>query len=413
MRPDIAASRRRAFRGLVAELRPAWGRDAGLAGRLERLLRANRRFGARDRRLYRELVYTTLRYLPWVEPRFDPAPDLADAAIAWLAADTEATRDYRTALLDGWPPCPPTLGGKAQVLAPVLGAGADGLPSLLPRWAREECPAAAEPAEYEALHRRAPLWLRLKDDPAVAARVLDELAARGWRSRPSALLPGALRIDDEADVTATDAFRTGGLEIQDIGSQWVLASAAPAPGGRWLDACAGAGGKSLQLADLLGAAGRVEVHDIRAAALDELELRTRRAGLAGRIRRTAAPDAAAYDGVLVDAPCSGSGTWRRQPQLKWSTTPERIGASAALQAELLARFCAHVRPGGRLVYATCSLCRRENEAVVAGFLASHPHFLAERPPGPAAGRPAGPGWLLRPSDLDGDGFFAAFLRRSG
>src|SRR5690606_24311931 len=154
--------------------------------------------------------------------------------------------------------------------------------------------------------------------------------------------------------------------IQDLGSQLVLATLAEAPAGHWLDACAGAGGKTLQLARLLGPAGRVTAHDIRAGALAELKTRARRAGLDTIVTTTTLP-AAAFDGVLVDAPCTGSGTWRRTPRLKWTTAPEDVARAARLQAELLARFSRLVRPGGRLVYATCSLCRSENEAVVAGF----------------------------------------------
>ncbi|MGH7996678.1 MAG: RsmB/NOP family class I SAM-dependent RNA methyltransferase, partial [Opitutaceae bacterium] len=224
-------------------------------------------------------------------------------------------------------------------------------------------------------------------------------------------LPAAIRVDAEADLTATEAYRRGAIEIQDAGSQAVLEAVPPEPGGRWLDACAGAGGKSLQLAILLGTRGRVDVHDVRAAALAELEGRAARAGLSDRVRRTDRPEASAYDGVLVDAPCSGSGTWRRAPHLKWVTTPGRIAERARLQAELLARFSTRVRPGGRLLYATCSLAPRENEETARRFLEAHPGFGPEAPARSLGGRAACPGLLIPPAARDGDGFFVASFRR--
>ena len=117
----IVAGQRRTAREFLAALRPHWRSDAGLPGRIDRLLKGDRRLGSRDRRLYRELIYTSLRYLPWIEPLLDPAPDLADAALAWLAADLPATRPYRSVLAADWPPCPSGAAAKAAVLrrAPV------------------------------------------------------------------------------------------------------------------------------------------------------------------------------------------------------------------------------------------------------------------------------------------------------
>jgi 16S rRNA (cytosine967-C5)-methyltransferase len=213
-------------------------------------------------------------------------------------------------------------------------------------------------------------------------------------------------------VTATEAYRSGRVEIQDLGSQLLLEAVGVAPGGRWLDACAGAGGKSLQLAGLLGPDGRVDAEDVRPAALAELARRAARAGLAGRISIRGAAGGG-YDGVLVDAPCSGSGTWRRSPHLKWVTSPAQIAAGAARQEALLARCAPRVRPGGQLVYATCSLARSENEEVVRRFLAAHPAFAAGPYPRPRGGEPAGDGLRFWPADHDGDGFFVASFRRAG
>jgi 16S rRNA (cytosine967-C5)-methyltransferase len=154
----------------------------------------------------------------------------------------------------------------------------------------------------------------------------------------------------------------------------------------------------------------VDVHDVRPEALAELDRRAERAGCARQIRRLPlAPGA--YDGVLIDAPCSGSGTWRRAPHLKGTTKPADLRHHRLRQEALLGQFAPRVRPGGRLVYATCSLCRSENEGPVESFLAGHPDFAAEAPRRPASSRPAGPGIQFWPAGHDGDGFFAAILRR--
>ena len=150
---------------------------------------------------------------------------------------------------------------------------------------------------------------------------------------------------------------------------------------------------------------------MRPAALEELARRADRAGLGGRISRPPAP-AGPYDGVLVDAPCSGSGTWRRSPHLKWTTAPAEVAACAARQLGLLRLFAPLVAPGGRLIYATCSLCRSENEAVVRAFLAEAPAFAPVAPASRLGGTERGPGLLFWPADHDGDGFYTAILGRA-
>ncbi len=401
---SIAGNQQQTYLRLAAALRPHWRRDPAFATRLQQLLARERAFGSRDRRLYRELLYTTVRFAPWIEPLLSRDPARAAAVAAWLAAELPATRDYRQALAATLPPCPPGVAAKAAILeAPVE--------ALLPPWLAAECPAALAAPEIDALHRRAPLWLRLQADDAAA--VAADFAAHGWSARPSTLRPDAWEVRSDADVTRCDAYQRGLFEVQDLGSQLILASAAIAPGGHWFDACAGAGGKTLQLARLLGPAGRVEAHDIRPAALDELAHRAQRAGLRGVVvRRSPPPADARYDGVLVDAPCSGSGTWRRAPHFKWITTPDHLARQAERQGALLAQAATWVRPGGQLIYATCSLARRENDAVVGAFLAAHPEFSVE-PPAQAFGyAAAGPGLAILPARHDTDGFFVATLRRA-
>ena len=397
---SVVRSQQQVFLRLLRLLQPDWRRDFNLPQRIQHLLARDRAFGSRDRRLYRELIYTTLRYLPWIEPALESDPARAAKITAWLAAETRDTRAYRAELCADWPVVT-SLAERAQFLEADASA-------LLPAWFRDECPAVFAPAELEAQLARAPLWLRLQtDDPAEVAADFD---VNGWRVAPSSLLPSAWQVLGEVDVTKSSSYANGHLEIQDLGSQMVLETVGVAPGSRWLDACAGAGGKSLQLARLLGSAGQVDAYDIRPAALVELQARAVRARIRN-LRTLAQTPTGEYDGVLVDAPCSGSGTWRRSPHLKWVTTPALIATRAELQQKLLSQYAAQVRVGGQLVYATCSLSQRENEAVVQDFLAAHRDFVVA-PCAQTFGFTPGPaGLTLLPARQDTDGFFVAALRR--
>jgi 16S rRNA (cytosine967-C5)-methyltransferase len=338
-------------------------------------------------------VYTAVRYLPWIEPLLDSAPSDAVARTAWLAADTAALREFREAATGTLPPCPVGAVERAR----VLGTDAE---ALIPAWFRAECPDAFSLPLLDVLQTRAPLWIRIQTHDT--APVFGEFERLGWALQRNPVLPGAVKLPQDVDVTKTEAYRKGLVEIQDVGSQLILASVGVTPGGHWLDACAGAGGKTLQLASLLGASGHVTARDPRRAALAELSLRAARSGLEKGISVGSPTDPpGGFDGVLVDAPCTGSGTWRRSPHLKWVTTEKGVRDAAAVQLGLLRANAALVKRGGTLVYATCSLCRSENEAVVEEFSRETKGF------GTVAG-----GERLMPQAHDGDGYFFASFRRS-
>ena len=392
VRRSPAASQGHTFLVLLAALRLHVATDRSLPVRLQQLLAKDKRFGSRDRRLYRELLYTALRHLPWIDAKRAVSEDEAIRATAWLAVDTPSTHAFRAEWIGDWPESPSTVQERAKFL------GMDAT-ALTPSWFGEHCPAAILSPDLDFLNRRAPLWVRLQTD--APAPVLAEFAERNWPVRPSAVLPTAWEVLTEADLASSASHQNGLIEIQDLGSQLLLHHIGSTPSGRWLDACAGAGGKTLQLARLIGTSGRVDAHDIRTSALDELGARAQRARVANIHILSAQPASGElYDGVLVDAPCSGTGTWRRSPHLKWCTTPETVVQAAALQSELLARFARHVRPGGLLVYATCSLSHHENQDVVAAFLDVQPDFA-----------PAVPAHTLLPSQHNTDGYFVAPLRR--
>lgn len=395
----IAANQVRTYQQLLAELRPFFRSDRNLPARIQQRLTKERRFGSRDRRLYRELLYTAVRFLPWIEELEQISePQALTAAIA-LASPLPALASLKTALPTELIELPSSIAEKARIL------GVQG--PLVPDWTAEQCPAAAQSPNLEVLHTRAPLWLRFQaHHPDL---IFEEFRNRGWTWKTSSVLPDAVEVLSDADVTSTDAYKHGRFEVQDLGSQLILSSVAPIPGKRWLDACAGAGGKTLQLARLLGPGGSVVAHDIRQNALDELAARAQRAALTN-VSISSRP-AGTFDGVLVDAPCSGTGTWRRSPHLKWCTSVDAIHEAARQQRALLAQFAVHVGPQGLLVYATCSLCRAENEGVIESFLADHSEFSSV-PLARSFGVEQAPlGLTFWPAVHNTDGFFVAALRR--
>ena len=445
MNPNIAANQQRLFLAFVAELRPHVRRDSSLPRRIKEIFARNRAIGSRDRKLYRELVYTYLRYFPWIDPIPDIDAALAAKITAWLAPELKPTSAYRAAHCGDWPPVPDSLAGKAAALTRLVGranppdeppstsssARRDDSPylyspaALLPEWFRSHCPAAFESPHLDALNSRANVWVRIQANDRNL--VLDEFRAKNWAFTIPDDFPDAVCLPPNAEVATSDAYRRGFVEIQDLGSQMVLAHAPLPLTGRWLDACAGAGGKTLQLARLLGTAGHVDATDIRAEILEELRDRAQRARL-DNVRITNIPPlptaqspaanvritniaADTYDGVLVDAPCSGSGTWRRQPHLKWYVQPETIAAFAKTQLEILTANAPRVKSGGLLIYATCSLSHHENHDVVASFLSAHPQFRAEPPVKNHGSTFDGLGTTLLPGTRNTDGFYVALLRK--
>jgi 16S rRNA (cytosine967-C5)-methyltransferase len=394
----------RTFLGLLDSLEMHWHSDPSLPARIDRLIKSDKRLGSRDRKLYRELIYTTLRFLPWVGPLLNSKRDLAVQVIAWLAVESPATHHFKKDATLGWPACNEDFYSKEKIICSKLQV--DQLPSLLPLWIKEESPEALEMKLYTSLNQRAPLWLRLQTDNT--SLVFNEFKALGWTWKLSELLPGAIKMETFSDVSKSQAYLNGLVEIQDIGSQLILESIGISESEHWLDACAGAGGKTLQLARILGPEGKVDCFDIRTVALDALKERAKRAGLTHQINTLSRLEGT-YDGVLVDAPCSGSGTWRRSPHLKWVTYPSTIADYAQKQAHILEEASHHVKHGGRLVYATCSICKRENESVVETFLLKNLNFALSPFKTNHAGVARKTGLIFWPHFHDGDGYFVASL----
>ena len=243
------------------------------------------------------------------------------------------------------------------------------------------------------------------------------LLSEGIETDPTLVSPAGLTAHKRFNAQASETFKAGWFELQDEGSQLLSLICEPRPGSVVIDGCAGAGGKSLHLADLLKGEGEIIAIDVDPSRLRELESRTRRAGvtiikpiLRGRVEQ----GQLSGDIVLVDAPCTGVGTIRRNPALKWRVSEASVHQHADYQRRLLDFYHRCVKPGGELVYTTCSLLKEENEEVVGPFLSFHPEFRLRRieagvcPPSMITAE----GFLrVLPYHADTDGFFAARMMR--
>lgn len=413
---DIAAR----IEAAVANRQPA---DATLAG----IFRANRQLGSRDRRLLSGCVFAAWRWRGWCVP----APDLATVLLRAHAmeCDGEAPPEALRHLA----------GDRADAAALLSAPAFQGLEDrrawvskhwkpdanisdLVPAWAAAALaiPPGVDKADWierwiDALQRRPPLWLRAEDgDGEALAR---HLTAAGYPAAAHAGLGSAVRLDRRVPLAELERAVGPAFEVQDIASQAVVALCAPGPDEFWWDVCCGAGGKTLALAARIGARGRLFATDIRPGALREGR---RRAARLGRDRiqwrqhdgRAPFPGNPQFDGVLIDAPCAGLGTWSRAPDARWRTEADDVESAAHLQRHLLDAAAKAVAPGGRLVYAVCSLTVAETSEIVSAFLERHPEFQLDAAPLPFAGGAPTAAWWIWPWMGPGTGMYAARLRRA-
>jgi len=354
----------------------------------------DRRFaGSKDRREIRALVFRAIR-------RAGDRPVSGRAALLGVARDMPELLET----LDGSPHgAPPPVDGE-----PVAEAG------IAPAWLLERFDPALEPAERAALLERATLDLRVNRLEGAREDALAELP----EAVPTLWSPVGLRMPEGFRVEQTEAWRRGLVEIQDEGSQLICLGCEAVPDMLVVDLCAGAGGKTLALAAEMADRGRILASDADRGRLSRIAQRLRRAGISIVETRLVNPNregamladlAGQADLVLVDAPCSGTGTWRRNPETRWRITPERLARLTALQAHLLDVAASLVRPGGRLVYAVCSLLAEEGRDQ-AEALTGRSALVPEPLPMPT-GIVSGPGLLLSPARDGTDGFFVARWQR--
>jgi 16S rRNA (cytosine967-C5)-methyltransferase len=388
---------------------------------MELYFRAHREMGVRDRGAVAEAVYACLRERRMLEAVAGEAAQAADLLAAWLLRQGRSGRALGEM---GY-------GGDANALAErARSLDAAALPPAvranLPDWLADQLFDLLGETEAlalaDALNRPAPVDLRVNTVKAKREAVQARLAADGLPSEPTPFSPVGLRRLDRTPLFGNTAFQEGLFEVQDEGSQLISLLLEPRRRETVVDFCAGAGGKTLHLGAAMANSGTLYAFEVLEHRLERLKPRLKRSGLQNvravaikherddRVRRLAGK----ADRVLVDAPCSGTGTLRRNPDIKWR--PVDLAALAATQQAILDAAATLVKPGGRLVYATCSLLVEENEAVVERFLAGHAGFT-QLPVNDIFARRGvqltmeGPAMRLYPHRHNTDGFFAAVLER--
>ncbi|HXF67858.1 MAG TPA: RsmB/NOP family class I SAM-dependent RNA methyltransferase [Burkholderiales bacterium] len=401
-----------ALRLVLEFARPA---DAVLRG----FFREHRALGARDRAFVAESVYGVLRRKRTVD-RLAPGAGPRGRLLAYLARCAGVSvREIAAAL------SPQEQAWLARVKARPLDDLTPAERAELPDWVVERLalPEAELLALARGLNEPAPLDLRVNTLRAERDAVIRSLRAEGIEAAPTPYSPVGVRVKGHPAINRHPLFANGTIEVQDEASQLVCFLVAPKRREMAVDFCAGAGGKSLMLGALMRSQGRLYAFDTSAARLARLGPRLARSGLTNvfpqpiasendaRVRRLAGK----IDRVLVDAPCSGLGTLRRNPDLKWRMSPRDVQQLALKQAAIVRAAAALVKPGGRLVYATCSLLAEENEDVVRALLAERGDYrklhcgelLAQQ----GIGIDTGEFLKLFPHLHGTDGFFAAALEK--
>ena len=356
--------------------------------------RARRYVGSKDRRAIRELVWSAIRACGEV-PVSGRAAMLrlaqADAALAGLFDGS----NYGPALIEAGEPV--VIGGVA------------------PAWLAQQLAASGlDDQEQAALLGRAPLDIRAN----VLKTTRDEMRPRLPVEAEPTVAPQGLRLPSGTAVESWPEFAEGLFEVQDAGSQIACMALGVQPGEAVVDLCAGAGGKTLSLGAAMGNCGKLLACDIDRPRLSRLPERAARAGVLvetrllnpGREAEMLADWRGKADAVMIDAPCSGTGTWRRNPEARWRLDAKAIERYCAMQANVLDIGASLVRPGGRLTYVVCSLLDAEGADRIEAFLSSNPGWDVALPPLPA-GRARGRGWRLTPFGDGTDGFFFATLVR--
>jgi len=415
-------------------------------------LRQRRYIGSKDRRALTAMTFDLLRHRAridwWLRAAQGSSTAPRQQLLAYLLTCEKRDRRQLQSLFDGSRYAPAPLSAAEATLATRLEAEAKV--AVPPAWVANEVPAwlvprleaafgAAAAEEAAALLQEAPVDLRVNTLLGSRAEAQAALAEEDIETRPTPLSPLGLRVAGRRALRGSTAFAAGLVELQDEGSQLAALLCDARPGMAVADVCAGAGGKTLALAAQMSGKGRLLAMDSRQARLDRAALRVKRAGAAEKgaafIERRPVKDLAAeedlqgvFDRVLVDAPCSGSGAWRRHPDARWRLTPDDLESYTILQREVLLKAAALVKPGGRLVYVTCSLLPEENQAQADAFLA---HRFLDGVPGFAPGftavpvekvwtevltvpYPGGKPYLtLTPARHGTDGFFVAIFKREG
>ncbi|MBV9551145.1 MAG: RsmB/NOP family class I SAM-dependent RNA methyltransferase [Alphaproteobacteria bacterium] len=387
---------------------------------LKDFFRARRYAGAKDRRAIAERVFDILRH----RARFAHRMGDANPRALMIAAMLAEGEDPAALFSGGYGPGPLSQAERATITATPAPAPPHVMGEY-PEWlapSLQRAFGARLPEEMAALQSRAPVDLRVNTLKAARANVLAALKAEGFIVAATPYSPVGIRIppgEGSAALANSPLFLSGAFEFQDEAAQIAAALAGAEPGMRVLDLATGAGGKALALAAAMNNQGSILAFDDNPRRLAPLVERAARAGatcITSASKRGGPLWAnGKFDLVFLDAPCSGTGTWRRQPELRWRLTRERLGELVRLQDWLLDDAARHTAPGGRLLYATCSLLPEENEERVAAFMARNPAFrhldaaASWAAPIPGLGRD----FRASPATTGTDGFYCALLQRDG
>ena len=395
-------------------------------------MRVRRYIGAKDRSEIAERVYNVTRAharLGWWLEKNSSENTPRNRVIAWLVLGEGCGMKRLGDLFDGSQYAPDELTEAEHALIAALEGKTLDEPEMSEA-VRGECPLDFEVRlrelfgdrflpEMQAMLQPATLDLRVNLFLAEKEKVIKFLEADNVKTSETPYSPWGLRCEGKAFLSRTKAFQKGWIEIQDEGSQLISYLCGAKPGMQVLDYCAGAGGKTLGLAAAMQRKGRIVAMDTDEKRLMKGRERYKKAQLADiievrplsddRHRRWLKRQKGTFDIVLLDVPCSGTGTWRRNPDMRWRVYGPQVEELTQIQAEILEKASPCVKPGGTLVYATCSLLREENEAQVAAFLERHPEFtVAALDESLGLGSPF---MRLTPLRHGTDGFFAAVLRR--
>lgn len=425
---------------ILAAIERDWrvqGRPAD--GIIRNYFRSRRYAGSKDRAAVTAHVYGVLRRraeLLWRLEQMGIAIDDERRPRLLMVAALAAEQDHGpAALFDGGPHAPAPLTDDERRIADTAAALS---PADAPDWVRANVPewlasplqavyGADWPAIARAMNDRAPLDLRVNVLKTTRDKAQAALARDGIATQPTPYSPVGLRAAGHPSLANNAVYTSGRVEVQDEGSQLAALLVDARPGMQVVDLCAGGGGKTLALAAAMERKGQIFACDSDGRRLRNLAPRLKKAAAHNVQTRTVAAErdpwldsqAGLAHRVLVDAPCSGTGTWRRNPDLKWRLSADQVSDFATLQSALLARAARLVRPDGRLVYVTCSLLAAENEQVVDAFLGQAADFrilpIADIWPSAVGGACPLPGDVLRlnPRDHGTDGFFVAVMERTG
>jgi 16S rRNA (cytosine967-C5)-methyltransferase len=423
-------------------------RGSPLDVQLAQHFRTHSEYGGRDRRFYSETLFSYFRWRGWLINQARLGPDAA-CALAYLMDAKEMPPVVKELAERGGlagkslrPLGTETPTQKSVAIAEWLNSeSAFSFEAIVPSWLITELSLLKGENRSSALRRclesfqsRPPTWLRVR---SIGLKKFHQaLSSLDLTLTPHKTLGLAFALNGPRDLAPLRARAGAFFEVQDLASQVVGIVCGPLKGQRWWDACAGAGGKALHLADLTEDGAAIVASDIRHSALLRLRRRAQRCHLRSITTRVldacvldacvldarvldacvldacaAVPATEAFDGVLVDAPCSGIGTWSRNPDARWRIDQAEIHDKARLQDKILLRAASAVRPGGTLVYAVCTLSQAETSDVTAGFLEKQPSFQLEPTPHPISGTATNGEIWCWPWEGPADGMYVAKMRR--